>query len=508
MSDKNGHGKHGHGHHGHAHGHGGDDHHRPMHPRSPRQAIQPERMPPPPSKRAKHPLVVAGNAILTILMFLMLGAGAAVYIGKQKTEEAGPLDRERAVVIPRGGVRDMAALLKREGVIEQPLLFVAATVLTGSTGELKAGEYLFEKGASIRDVIDTIISGKVVQHQITIAEGLTSEQIVARLMENDVLTGEVKQIPREGTMLPESYRITRGTTREQMVQRMQAAHTRIMNEIWERRSTDSPIRTREQFVTMASIVEKETGKADERTRVAGVFINRLNRKMRLQSDPTIIYGLVGGKGSLGRPILREEIDRPTPYNTYTIEGLPPGPIANPGRASLEAVANPSRTKELYFVADGTGGHVFAETYDQHLRNVRQWREYQKEQATATRELQQAPQPDAASAPGPGFFVSPGNSAPAQQAAPEKKGAAEKAAEKKAAQEKKTTERAEKKAAAEKQEKKAAETEKAEKKAAPEKKSAEKKAAQKKGNDETPSIMSEPLPSADVEAPRQRQPLRQ
>lgn len=478
MSDKKGHGHHGHGHgqHGHGHDHGHDDHRRHAHPRSPRQAIQPERMPPPPSKRAKHPLVVAGNAILTVLMLLMLGAGATVYIGKQRAEEAGPLDRERAVVIQRGGVRDIAALLKREGVIEQPLLFVAAAILTGKTGELKAGEYLFEKNASVMDALNTIAEGKAIQHQVTIAEGLTSEQIVARLLENDVLTGEVKQIPREGTMLPESYRITRGTTREQMIQRMQAAHTRLMNEIWERRAQDSPIKTREQFVTMASIVEKETGKADERTRVAGVFINRLNRRMRLQSDPTIIYGIVGGKGSLGRPILREEIDRPTPYNTYVIEGLPPGPIANPGRASLEAVANPSRTKELYFVADGTGGHVFAETYEQHLRNVRQWREYQKEQATTARELQQAPQQ---AEPAPGFFVSPGSNTPAQQATPEKKAAEKKAPEKKAA----------------------------EKKAAPEKK-ADKKAAQKKGNDETPSIMSDPLPSAEVEAPRQRQPVRQ
>ncbi len=488
-----------HGHHGHDHGQGhhghGHEERRHLHPRSPRQAIQPERMPPPPSKRAKHPLVVAGNALLTLLMFVMLGAGAAVYIGKQKAEEAGPLDRERSVVIPRGGVRDMAALLKREGVIEQPLLFVAAAILTGKTGELKAGEYLFEKGASVIDALNTIAEGKAIQHQITIAEGLTSEQIVQRLMESDVLTGEVKQIPREGTLLPESYRITRGTTREQMIQRMQAAHTRLMNEIWERRAADTPVKSREQFVTLASIVEKETGKADERTRVAGVFINRLNRKMRLQSDPTIIYGLVGGKGSLGRPILREEIDRPTPYNTYTIEGLPPGPIANPGRASLEAVANPSRTKELYFVADGTGGHVFAETYDQHLRNVRQWREYQKEQATIQRELQ-APAPQPASAPViPGFSISPENPRPSPS--------------------QRTTAPQNPAPASDRQEKKAVEKKADKKRAAPEQDAssnvapAEKKkaSAQKKSNDATPSIMSDPLPSADIEAPRQRTPIR-
>ena len=187
----------------------------------------------------------------------------------------------------------------------------------------------------------------MVQHALTIPEGLTSEQIVARLLENDILAGQVKEIPREGTLLPETYRFERGTTREQVIQRMQQAQRRLLAEIWERRSPDVPIRSVEQLVTLASIVEKETGRPDERTRVAAVFANRLQKKMKLQSDPTIIYGLVGGKGTLGRQIKRSEIQQPTPYNTYAIEGLPPGPIANPGRASLEATANPARTRELY-----------------------------------------------------------------------------------------------------------------------------------------------------------------
>jgi peptidoglycan lytic transglycosylase G len=209
----------------------------------------------------------------------------------------------------------------------------------------------------------------VVQHAFTIAEGLTSDQIVQRLTENEVLSGNIRDIPREGTLLPETYRFTFGTTREQMIQRMRQAQQRAVQEIWDRRSADLPIRTAEQLVTLASIIEKETGKPEERTRVAAVFINRLRQKMKLQSDPTIIYGLVGGKGSLGRPIQRNEIDQPTPYNTYIIDGLPPGPIANPGRASLEAAANPARTKELFFVADGTGNHAFADNYEQHQRNV-------------------------------------------------------------------------------------------------------------------------------------------
>jgi UPF0755 protein len=168
-----------------------------------------------------------------------------------------------------------------------------------------------------------------------------------------------------------------------------------VQEVWERRAPDLPIKTPHELITLASIVEKETAKADERTRVAAVFINRLNRRMRLQSDPTIIYGMVGGKGALGRALTRDDVDRPTPYNTYVIDGLPPGPIANPGRASLEAVANPSRTKELYFVADGSGGHVFASSYDQHLKNVARWRDYIKEQATVG--AQQPPPPEPAPA---------------------------------------------------------------------------------------------------------------
>ena len=217
------------------------------------------------------------------------------------------------------------------------------------------------------------------QHQVTFAEGLTSEQIVQRLLEADMLAGNIREIPREGTLLPESYRFPRGTPRDQVIQRMQQAQKRAIQEVWDHRAPDLPLRSPEQLVTLASIVEKETGRADERTRVAAVFVNRLNRHMRLQSDPTIIYGLVGGKGTLGRPIMRSEIEQPTPYNTYAIDGLPPGPIANPGRAALEAVANPARTKELFFVADGTGGHTFSETLDQHQKGVARLRALEQQQ---------------------------------------------------------------------------------------------------------------------------------
>jgi len=221
----------------------------------------------------------------------------------------------------------------------------------------------------LRDVIGTIVEGKVVQHAVTIPEGLTSEQIVARLSDNEIFSGPVKEVPREGTLLPETYKFPRGTTREQVIQRMQQAQKRLLAEIWERRNADIPVKTPEQLVTLASIVEKETGKADERSRVAAVFVNRLRQKMKLQSDPTIIYGLAGGKGTLGRPIKRSEIMQPSPYNTYVVDALPPGPIANPGRASLRAAMRPERTEDLYFVADGSGGHVFAKTLADQSRNI-------------------------------------------------------------------------------------------------------------------------------------------
>ena len=350
---------------------------KPPLPRSPRAALEPERVPIPNrrSKRVRHPLVVIGNAVFTLLVVISIAAGAALFLGKQRFEAPGPLSEDKIVNVPRGlGIRDIADLLQREGVIDQPYVFMGGVIVLKARGDLKSGEYQFVRHASLADVVDTIVENKVVQHVFTVPEGLTSEQIVARLLENDALSGQIKEIPREGTLLPETYKFTRGMSREQIIQRMQQAHRRVLQEVWEHRMQDLPVKTPEQLVTLASIVEKETGRPDERTRVAAVFVNRLKTKMRLQSDPTIIYGLTGGKGSLGRPILKSEIDQPTPYNTYAIDGLPPGPIANPGRASLEAAANPARTKELYFVADGAGGHVFSDNYAEHQKNVARLRD--------------------------------------------------------------------------------------------------------------------------------------
>jgi len=354
----------------------------PISPRSPRAALEPEQVPPPPkrSERARNPFVVVGNAIITIILVLMIGAGGVYVYGKKMLESAGPLAEDKIVNIPaRSKTREIAETLQREGVIDiNPWVFMGAAFALKASSELKPGEYAFQKNASLRDVIGTIVEGKVVQHAVTIPEGLTSEQIVARLSENDIFAGIVREMPREGTLLPETYKFPRGTTRDQVIQRMQQSQKRVLGEIWERRNPDVPLRTPEQLVTLASIIEKETGKADERSRVAAVFVNRLRQRIKLQSDPTIIYGLVGGKGTLGRPIKRSEIQQPSPYNTYVVDGLPPGPIANPGRASLEAAANPARTRDLYFVADGTGGHTFTETYDQHQKNVAKLRTLEKQ----------------------------------------------------------------------------------------------------------------------------------
>lgn len=355
-------------------------------PRSPRQAIHPDLPPPPPprSRHARHPVVIVLNFMLTMLVLAVIGVGGLLYWGKRVYEEPGPLPEDRTVIIPSGSTLDtIADSLDSRGVIANRWVFIGASQLYGTAGKLKAGEYVFPAQASMRQVMDTIISGRSVQHGITIPEGLTSAQIVDRLNADPVLIGAVAEIPAEGTLMPETYKFTRGTTRREILERMSRARDEALAEIWARRVDGLPVDTPEELVVLASIVEKETGRADERTRVAGVFVNRLNKKMKLQSDPTILYGIYGGSAwQKPRTILRSDLDRPNPYNTYQVTGLPPGPIANPGRDSLEAVANPSRTDDLYFVADGTGGHIFAATLDEHNRNVAKWRQIEQDRRNA------------------------------------------------------------------------------------------------------------------------------
>ena len=285
-------------------------------PRSPRAALEPEQVTVPTrrSRRTRNPLVIVGNAIFTLLILVVIAGGVAFAVGKTRFEAPGPLDREKAVNIPsRLGILDIADLLRREGVIdEHPMIFLGGVIALKARADLKSGEYVFSRKASVRDVVETMVEGKVVQHAVTLPEGLTSEQIVRRLLESEVLTGNIKDIPREGSLLPESYRFARGTPREQVIQRMQREQKRAQQEIWERRVPDLPVRSPEQLVILASIIEKETSKPEERTRVAAVFVNRLKQRKRLESDPTIIYGLVGGKGTLGHPITKSEKETPTP----------------------------------------------------------------------------------------------------------------------------------------------------------------------------------------------------
>ncbi len=336
----------------------------------------------PPPRDPKSPRRSSLSIFSGFLTFVLVGAllaiGAVAWL-MMEAGKPGPLATDKIVNIVReddGG--SFADQLERAGVIDSATWFSALTLLDGNRSALKRGEYQFKAGDSIRQVEAKVISGKVVLHPLTIPEGLTSEQIVQRVRDADYLAGDVKEVPREGSLLPETYDFPRGFGRQAALTRMEKAQSKVVEEIWKKRASDLPIKSAGEMVILASIVEKETGKADERPRVAGVFLNRLQKHMRLESDPTIVYGLVFGKATLGHSITKAEVNQPTPYNTYLIDGLPPGPIANPGKAALEAVANPLRGKDLYFVADGTGGHVFADSFEQHLKNVARWRQIEKD----------------------------------------------------------------------------------------------------------------------------------
>src|SRR3954454_24100352 len=251
----------------------------PISPRSPRAALEPEQVPPPPkrSERARNPFIIVGNAIITLILISMIGVGGAYVYGKQMLEAPGPLKEDKIVNIPaRAGKGDIAETLQKEGVIDvSRWVFIGSVFALKASSDLKPGEYEFRKNATLRDVIGTIVEGKVVQHAVTIPEGLTSEQIVTRLTDNDIFAGTVREVPREGTLLPETYKFPRGPAREQAIQRMQQAQKRVLAEIWERRNPDVPVKSAEQLITLASIIERQPGRADERSRVAAVFTNRL-----------------------------------------------------------------------------------------------------------------------------------------------------------------------------------------------------------------------------------------
>lgn len=355
--------------------------------KSDREALRPKTGTPPPlqrrSRQSRNQFVVFLNFVISSIVFVLVVTGIVFYAGKAAFEGRGPsVAAETVMIPPNTSVREIAEILERRGLISDARIFRLGLRVHGADGRLKAGEYEVKAGASMREIMELLESGKSVLYSLTIPEGLTVAQAFERIAAAAELSGELpEELPPEGSLAADTLRFTRGLSRKEVVDRLTAQQEELVKEIWERRAEGLPLADINEFVTLASIVEKETGRADERSRVAAVFINRLKRGMRLQSDPTVIYGLFGGAGKPpDRPIYRSDLEKMTPYNTYHINGLPPTPIANPGRAALEAVANPSRTDEYYFVADGTGGHVFATTLEEHNRNVARWRKIERQRA--------------------------------------------------------------------------------------------------------------------------------
>jgi len=322
----------------------------------------------------------AAGRLFSLLVVAILAAVAVVLWFDSEVQKPGPLSEPATVVVPSGtSVAMIAAELERQGVIADSDFMMWLARWRDEAHLLKAGEYVFEPGISIDGVIDQMIEGKVVAHRVTIPEGLTSLEIVEIINNAELLTGEITEIPPQGSVLPETYHFERGETRQAVLNRMTTALDLTLAELWETRADNLPIATPEEAIILASVVEKETGVASERAHIGGVFVNRLNRGMPLQSDPTVIFALTQGQAPLGRALLRKDWEYDDPYNTYKYPGLPPGPIANPGRDAIAAVLQPMDTKDIYFVADGTGGHAFAETLTEHNRNVQAYRAWQATQ---------------------------------------------------------------------------------------------------------------------------------
>lgn len=309
---------------------------------------------------------------LAILLGLVAGALGVYYIMPGKLAET-----KTAVIVRGAGLMGIAEQLSYEQIISNKWVFAAGVVVTGQKAALKAGEYEFPPQASMLQVAAIIASGKSVVHKITVVEGETVKDVFAKLAAEPALTGDTGALPPEGTLLPETYFFNRGDARADLVKRMQDAGAKALADAWANRAPDLPLKSAQEALVLASIIEKETGVAAERARVGGVFINRLRQGMRLQSDPTVIYPLSNGTGELGREISRNDLANNNPYNTYVIDGLPPAPIANPGLEAIRAATQPEPNEYLYFVADGTGGHAFAKSLDEHNRNVTRWRQLRR-----------------------------------------------------------------------------------------------------------------------------------
>jgi len=316
----------------------------------------------------------------SFIVLIVLGAASiagAAWWENNYFVQAGPAPAQTVLVITQGsGLNRIAAALTEAGVVENGLLFRAGVIRRGRTAQLKAGEYAFPAHASEAQVVDMLVAHKTLEHRLTIAEGLTSDSAVALIKADPTLTGEVPVVP-EGSLLPETYLFERGTTRSELLARMHKAQETMLAQLWPKRKEGLPFASQEDALKLASIVEKETAIPAERPRIAAVFINRLQNGMKLESDPTIIYGLTKGV-PLGHPLRQSELAMPNPYSTYQITGLPPTPISNPGRDAIQAALNPPDSQELYFVANGTGGHVFAKNAAEHQKNVAQWRKIEQQ----------------------------------------------------------------------------------------------------------------------------------
>jgi UPF0755 protein len=306
-----------------------------------------------------------------LLVALLLLAGAAL-LARDRLHRPGPLTEARNVVIPRGTRSQVADALLAAGVIAEPRDFRLAAALTVRDGPLHAAELAFPAHASLADVLTVLRTARPVEHRLTIAEGLTAVQIAGLVDRAEALSGETG-LPAEGAVLPQTYTYEYGATRASLIERGEAAMAKALEQTWAERARDLPLTSPHELLVLASIVERETARPEERPHVAAVFLNRLRRGMRLQSDPTVLYAVSGGTGAIDHSLTRADLDVPSPFNTYRASGLPPAPICSPGLASLLAVVSPAESQDLYFVADGSGGHAFARTLDEHQRNVARWR---------------------------------------------------------------------------------------------------------------------------------------
>jgi len=339
--------------------------------------------------------LLTASATFSLFLIAALAIVWGVYYGPGPGARQG--DKTVVTLASGSGVSAIAAQLKAAGVIRSTDLFKAAATFTGADRRLRAGEYEVPSGASLAGVLNLLVEGRVVRHFVTLPEGWSSAQALDILAKEPVLTGTVEVTPEEGSLWPDTYEVSRGETRQSVIDRMQRAANENLRLLWAQRGPATVVRNPEEAVILASIVEKETGLAAERPRVAGVFTNRLRQGMRLESDPTIVYGITQGR-PLGRGIRRSELQRQTAWNTYQIDGLPPTPIANPGKEAIQAVLNPPAEQALFFVADGSGGHAFAATYEEHLRNVAHWRQVERQKAGLPPEAATPVAPGTTSAP--------------------------------------------------------------------------------------------------------------